>query len=113
LLDNITRNDELDDAGELSKPDAENKPLTFRELKSDPGGVGLESVLQELHKLRTIRHLDLPQNLFKGISQKILHKYRQRVATEELREIRRHPTSIRLHFLLYFFGIVAGRLRIV
>ncbi|HLQ96715.1 MAG TPA: Tn3 family transposase, partial [Pseudogracilibacillus sp.] len=103
LLDNITRNDELDDAGDLSESAAENKPMTFRELKSDPGRVGLESVLQELHKLRTIRHLDLPQNLFKGISQKILHKYRQRVATEELREIRRHPASIRYTLLAIFF----------
>src|SRR5699024_4868027 len=99
LLEHIIVNEEQDDAGEL----AEDKLMTFRELKADPGRVGLESVLQELHKLRTIRHLDLPQNLVQGISQKILLKYRQRVATQELREIRRHPASIRYTLLSIFF----------
>src|SRR5699024_10955092 len=50
LLDNITINDERDDNEELSNP--EDSPMTFRALKSDPGRVGLQSVLQELNKLR-------------------------------------------------------------
>src|SRR5699024_4257158 len=103
LLDNITINDERDDNEELSNP--EDSPMTFRALKSDPGRVGLQSVLQELNKLRTIRDLDLPHDLFKGIPQKILIKYRQRVATEDLREIRRHPAPIRYTLLSIFFWL--------
>src|SRR5699024_12225569 len=43
--------------------------------------------------------------LFKGIPQKILIKYRQRVATEDLREIRRHPAPIRYTLLSIFFWL--------
>jgi uncharacterized protein (DUF4415 family) len=103
LLDSITANDDLEDE-EFSHSPVDN-PMTFHELKSDPGRVGLESVLRELNKLRTIRNLDLPHDLFKGIPQKVLKKYRQRVATEDLREIRRHPAPIRYTLLAIFFWL--------
>src|SRR5699024_10892587 len=103
FLENITINDERDDFAEVSNP--EDSPMTFRALKSDPGRVGLHSVLQELNKLRTIRDLDLPHALFKGILQIILINYRLRVASEDLREIRRHPAPIRYTLLSIFFWL--------
>ncbi|KXG43558.1 Tn3 family transposase [Tepidibacillus decaturensis] len=80
-----------------------NDQLTFHELKSDPGRPGLESVFKELNKLRTIRNLQLPTDLFKDVPQKVIKKYRQRTATEDLRELRRHPEPIRYTLLSSFF----------
>ncbi|AET57501.1 hypothetical protein HPL003_03635 [Paenibacillus terrae HPL-003] len=41
--------DDADVSGE------EHGQLSFHELKADPGRAGLESVLKEINKLRTIR----------------------------------------------------------
>jgi DNA-binding cell septation regulator SpoVG len=60
-------------------------------------------VLKEVNKLRTIRNLELPDDLFRDIPHKVLKKYRQRVSTEDLRELRRHPDSIRYTLLSAFF----------
>lgn len=65
------------------------------ELKSEAGVVGLESVLSEIAKLQQLRALALPSDLFSQTSCKTLHWYRQRVAVEDLHEVRRHPTQIR------------------
>lgn len=55
--------------------------------------------------MRTIRNLELPDDLFKDIPQKVLKKYRQRVATEDIRELRRHPAPIRYTLLSAFFWL--------
>lgn len=93
---------ETDDE-ELSRE--ENGQLSFHELKADPGRVELESVLKEINKLRTIRNLELPDDLFKDVPHKVLKKYRQRVSTEDIRELRRHPAPIRYTLLSAFFWL--------
>lgn len=82
-----------------------NMQISFNELKSDPGRAGVDSVLKEVNKLRTIRNLELPDDLFRDIPQKVLKKYRQRVSTEDLRELRRHPDPIRYTLLSAFFWL--------
>jgi len=62
-------------------------------------------VLKEINKLRTIRNLELPVDLFKDIPPKVLKKYRQRVSTEDIRELRRHPAPIRYMLLAAFFWL--------
>lgn len=79
--------------------------LTFHELKSDPGRIGLETVFKELHKLQIIKELQLPYDLFNDISPKILKKYRKRTVTEDIRELRRHPSQIRYTLLSSFFWL--------
>lgn len=93
---------ETDDQ-EVSNDD--NGQLSFNDLKADPGRAGLESVLKEVNKLRTIRNLELPDDLFHDIPHKVLKKYRQRVSTEDLRELRRHPNHIRYTLLSAFFWL--------
>ncbi len=68
-------------------------------LKQDTGPVGLERVLQEIGKLERIHQLDLPADLFAHVSAKTLASYRQRIAVEELQEVRRHPDPIRFTLL--------------
>jgi len=68
-------------------------------LKQDAGPVGLERVMQESEKLERIHQLGLPADLFTQVSAKTLESYRQRIAVEELHEVRRHPDPIRFMLL--------------
>ncbi|WP_214629638.1 hypothetical protein [Paenibacillus agaridevorans] len=79
--------------------------ISFNELKADPGRAGVDSVLKEVNKLRTIRILELSDDLFRNIPHKVLKKYQQRVSTEDLREQRRHPDPIRYTLMSAFFWL--------
>ena len=58
--------------------------------------------MREIAKLRRIASLELPDDLFGTVPPKILQKYRLRAASEQPRELRNHPPSIR-HTLLAAF----------
>ena len=75
---------------------------TLHHLKSDVGAVGLDSVLQIVSRLQQLQGLELPPDLFARVPLKTLDTYRQRVATEDAHEMRRHPDPIR-HTLLAAF----------
>ena len=77
----------------------------FNTLRSDPGRIGLESIFREIDKLATIRELKIPDSLFASTPVAILEKYRLRVASELLGEIRQHPNNIRHTLLSIFFWI--------
>lgn len=93
------------EANEEEAPSDNDQQTSFNELKADPGRIGVDTVLKEVNKLRTIRNLQLPNDLFKDIPPKVLKKYRQRVSTEDLRELRRHPDPIRYTLLSAFFWL--------
>lgn len=101
LIESIAMLD--DTSGDMPREDSSQ--VTFHELKADPGRPGLESFMKEVHKLRTLRHLDLPEDLFRDTPHKVLKKYRQRVSTEDIREQRRHPHPIRYALLCAFFWL--------
>jgi hypothetical protein len=61
--------------------------------------VKVETVLEEIHKLKTLRALDLPEQLFHDVSATLVAHYRQRAATEPPRELRRHPPEMRYTLL--------------
>ncbi|SHK41876.1 DUF4158 domain-containing protein [Tepidibacter formicigenes] len=77
--------------------------LSFSELRSDPGRIGLESVFIETKKLRTIQEISLPDDLFQHVPYKILKKYKQRAISEDIRELRRHAEEARYTLLASFF----------
>lgn len=79
--------------------------ISFSMLRSDPGKPGLQCVLDEVTKLRTINQLDLPLDLFNGIPLKVIAKYKQRAVSEDIRELRRHPAHIRYTLLAAFFWV--------
>jgi TnpA family transposase len=79
--------------------------VSFSDLRSDPGRIGLESVLKEINKLKTIQQINLPENLFINVTGKRLKKYKQRAVTEDLRELRRHPKPVRYTLLSAFFWL--------
>ncbi len=68
---------------------------SLHEIKADPGRAGLDNVLEEIEKLRCVRALELPGDVFGHVSPKVLRVYRQRAATETPGELRTHPPAVR------------------
>ena len=83
-------------------------PPPLLALRAGTGQAGLKSVGEEAGKLRRIRTLALPADLFDGVPARVLLAQRRRVAAEELHELRRHPDPVRLS-LLAAFCHVRGR----
>lgn len=78
------------------------KASEFSFLKTDPGPVGVETFLTEVEKLKRIQAVDLPPELFKGISPKLIKTYRHRASTESPYDIRKHPCAIRYTLMCAF-----------
>lgn len=76
--------------------------ILLNQLKQEAGGVSLKSLKAELFKLKTIQQLALPTGLFDVLNERIVERYRLRVATETLTELRRHPDPIRYTLLSAF-----------
>jgi len=76
--------------------DAEAATVTLQDLKADTGRMSLDNVLAQVAKLRRVRRLDLPPNLFGGVSPKVVQAYRQRAAAEAPSELRAHPDAVRV-----------------
>ncbi len=83
-----------------SSPSGNTIPLS--DLKSEVGTSSLENVLSEITKIERIRALSLPPDLFSDISHKRILWCKQRIAVEDLSEIRRHPAPVRYTLLSAF-----------
>jgi len=64
-------------------------------VKDAAGAVSVETVLDEIAKLKQLRALGLPESLFRDVPPTLLPPYRQRAASEPPRELRRHPPEMR------------------
>lgn len=69
-------------------------------LRSDPGRVGLESVLDEIEKLGRLREVTIPEDPFADVSPKVFEAYRRRAATEKPSELAGHPPEVRATLLV-------------
>lgn len=74
----------------------------FARLETDPGRVGLESLLAEIGKLELLRSLALPADLLRGVHPEQIKRFRRRTAIETAWELRRHPERIRLPLLAFW-----------
>ncbi|MBV8054329.1 MAG: DUF4158 domain-containing protein, partial [Deltaproteobacteria bacterium] len=68
-------------------------------VKEGAGAVKVETVLNEIAKLKQLRALGLPERLFRDVPVKLVTHYRQRAASEPPRELRRHPVEVRYTLL--------------
>jgi TnpA family transposase len=64
-------------------------------VKDAAGAASVETVLDEIAKLKQLRALGLPEGLFRAVPATLLTSYRQRAASEPPRELRRHPPEMR------------------
>lgn len=77
--------------------------ITFSFLRSDPGRICLQTTFNELKKLRVIKALKIPEGIFAEIPPHALKKDKQRVSSELLGEVRRHPDDVKYSLLSIFF----------
>ena len=77
----------------------EEEELPLNLLRLDPGPVGVESALSEIAKLRSLRAIGLPPDLFQGYTPKLVERLRRRIAAESPSHIRQHPQAIRMTLL--------------
>ncbi|NGO71269.1 Tn3 family transposase, partial [Streptomyces boncukensis] len=71
----------------------------FAELKADPAGLGLDSLLGESNKLERVRNLQLPAELFADVSEKLVAAWRARASTEYPSDLRQAGPAVRYTLL--------------
>ncbi|MFB8395114.1 DUF4158 domain-containing protein [Streptomyces yangpuensis] len=71
----------------------------FTELKADPAGLGLESLLGEITKLERVRRLQLPPELFADVSEKQVAAWRARASKEYPSDLRAMKPQMRYTLL--------------
>jgi TnpA family transposase len=99
-LETLLKTDDDTDAAE--EGDSIPGRTSLQALRTDPGPVTLDTLLQEIAKLNRLHALNLPPELFAGISAKVLQAYQQRAAVEEPYELRRHPPALRITLLAVY-----------
>jgi hypothetical protein len=92
----------LDTESPLTDETGHFRQSQMNQLKSDPGRLGLNSLLAEIEKLQCIQALGLPDSLFASVAPKLVQQYRRRASTEPPRELRRHPSAIRYTLVAAF-----------
>ena len=87
--------DYVNDAPENADTPATEREISFSQLRRDAGRVSLETLLQELAKLKAIRELALPTTTLATLPPKWLQKFRRRASVESVWDLRRHPAHAR------------------
>jgi hypothetical protein len=83
------------DALLVASPDVEEEeelPLSL--VRHDPGPVGVESAMNEIAKLQSLRAIGLSPDLFEGYPPRLVERLRRRIAAESPSHIREHPHVI-------------------
>ncbi len=83
-------------AGLVDDEDGRN---LLAELKSDPGQVGLETLLREVDKLTAIREIGLPADLFADTSEKLVDAWRARAARSYPSDLKAAAVPVRMTLL--------------
>lgn len=87
--------DDGSDPPERGETSMAQQEIGFSHLRRDAGRVSLETLLQELAKLKAIRELALPSDMLSRMPPKWLQKFRVRASVESIWDVRRHPPHIR------------------
>ena len=74
----------------------------LNQLKSEAGSLSINTLLSELSKLELLKRIGLPEAPFGNMSGAVIERYRLRVETETLSELRQHPKPIRYTLLVAF-----------
>ena len=98
-LDALAKTDTAESAGDGDQMALFPVRSDLASVKNDAGAVSVQTVLGEIGKLRQLRALGLPEELFHDSPARLVTHYRQRAAGEPPRELRRHPPNLR-HTLL-------------
>lgn len=98
-IDRLLASEETDLEDERSE---KSTTISFSDLKSDPGSANLDSLLGAIAKLKCLDNIELAPGVFQDVPAKFIDQFRQRCATESIRELRRHPDAIRYSMVSMF-----------
>ncbi|MEI5100225.1 Tn3 family transposase [Streptomyces sp. PmtG] len=96
-LDDLVAEDSGEDGAEKSS--VGGGQTFFTELKEDPAGLGLESLLGEITKLQRVRKLQMPPGLFGDVSEKQVAAWRARASKEYPSDLRDAQPPVRYTLL--------------
>ncbi len=84
-----------------SRKDEEGWTL-WHTLREEPGRAGLDSVKEGASRLRLLRKVGLPEDLFQGVLPKLIERYAKRASVEEPFELRRHAGPLKATLMSAF-----------
>jgi hypothetical protein len=102
-IDRLLASEEPDasnDSEEVSVTPA--SALTFSQLKADLGKASRDNLLAGIARRQSIDAIGLVADVFTGVPTKFIDQFRQRCATESIRELCRHPAPIRYSMVAMF-----------
>jgi TnpA family transposase len=85
-----------------TQEDQSLKSFYLVDLKQDAGNVSLESILEEIKRIKRIQEVGLPAFPFNGITPRLLEKYKMRIMSERPSEIRDHKDPMKYATLAIF-----------
>lgn len=77
----------------------------LNQIKSEPGKISIDTVDREIDKFLQIANLDIDFEFFYQLSCKTIKKYKNRVLSEKLSDIKRHPDNIKYPLVAMFLWI--------
>jgi hypothetical protein len=94
-----------------SENNKSEQTIWFNDFNSNPDGANIESVSNEANKLKVIEEMGIPEGVFEDIPSKYLKKYYKRSKSENISELKRHPSVIRYSLLSIFFHYKSMEIR--
>ncbi|MFF7941490.1 Tn3 family transposase [Nocardia gamkensis] len=79
--------------------EVEGGSAVLASIRSDPGNVSLNTMLTEIGKLEAVLAVGVPDEVFDGISPKIVKNWRARASVESPSHLREHPLGVKLTLL--------------
>ena len=74
----------------------------WQTIKGESGKAGLESVKDAASRLKLVRKVGFPPDLFNGVSPKLIERYAKRASVEEPFELRRHTAPLKATIMAAF-----------
>ena len=79
--------------------------ILLSRISTDSGRTSLDTLFEEIYKLKTLRLVGLPGDLFENVSAKNIENYVRQAVVEDAYELKRHPDFIRYTLLASFVYI--------
>ncbi|MDJ0466079.1 Tn3 family transposase [Streptomyces sp. H27-C3] len=99
LPGDTTTEAEGEDAGDTADGEEADGEAVLSQIKAHPGNVSLNSLLEEITKLKQVGAVDVPADAFTGIGVRVVNAWRARASASSPSHLRRFDAPVR-HVLL-------------
>ena len=99
VFTDVTPGPEASAAEQAEDEEGEDVEAVLSDIKSHPGNVSLNSLLDEINKLKQVRAVNVPAKAFAGIGVQVINAWRARASASSPSHLRRFDDPVR-HVLL-------------